>query len=167
MTCLFHIWNVNVSFICVTWLIHMCDIAHSYVWHNSFISVIRLTDVWHDAFVSVTWSVSRHALSRLQIPPLLIHMYDMTVLQCMHMGDMAHWYVWPYSFISVTWPMNFMCDMTHVLSIWRHVLSTLVFAALWCAPLWCMVCPFKATWLCHNTFICVTLLIHVCGMTHS
>ena len=23
------------SFICVTWLIHMCDMTHSYVWHDS------------------------------------------------------------------------------------------------------------------------------------
>jgi len=25
------------SFICVTWLIHVCDMTHPYVWHNSFI----------------------------------------------------------------------------------------------------------------------------------
>ena len=30
-----YVWHD--SFICVTWLIHMCDMTHSYVWHNSFI----------------------------------------------------------------------------------------------------------------------------------
>jgi len=25
-----HVWHD--SFICVTWLIHMCDMTHSYVW---------------------------------------------------------------------------------------------------------------------------------------
>jgi len=33
--------------ICVTWLIYICDMTHSYVWHNSFICVtcLDLTDV--------------------------------------------------------------------------------------------------------------------------
>jgi len=60
----------------VTWLIHMCDMTHSYVWHDSFICVtwlIHMCDkthsyVWHDSFICVTW---------------LIHMCDMT-----------HSYVW-------------------------------------------------------------------------
>ena len=29
-----------VLFICVTWLIHMCDMTHSYVWHDSFIRLV-------------------------------------------------------------------------------------------------------------------------------
>jgi len=29
-------------FICATWLIHMCNMTHSYVWYNS------LSCVWHD-----------------------------------------------------------------------------------------------------------------------
>jgi len=37
-----YVWHD--SFICVTWLIHMCDMTHSYVWHASFISV------WHDLY---------------------------------------------------------------------------------------------------------------------
>ena len=65
------------SFICVTWLIHMCDMTHSHVWHGAFICVtwlIHMCDmmnsyVWHDAIIFVTW---------------LIHMCDMT-----------HSYVWP------------------------------------------------------------------------
>jgi len=30
------------SFICVTWVVHMCDITRSYAWHDSFICV-----TWH------------------------------------------------------------------------------------------------------------------------
>ena len=55
----------HVSFICVTWLIHMCDMAHSYVWHDPFICVtwpIHMCDmthsyVWHDPFICVTWPI--------------------------------------------------------------------------------------------------------------
>jgi len=42
--------SAHVPFICVTWLIHMCDMTHSYVWHDSFICVtcpIRECDVTH------------------------------------------------------------------------------------------------------------------------
>jgi len=36
--------------ICMTWLIHMCDMTHSYVWHDSFICVtwlIHVCDMTH------------------------------------------------------------------------------------------------------------------------
>jgi len=35
------------SFICVTWLIHMCDMTPSYVWHDSFICVTWLLHITH------------------------------------------------------------------------------------------------------------------------
>jgi len=58
-------------FICVTWLVHMCDMTRSYVWHDSIICVTWLVHmchmtrsyVWHDSFICVTW---------------LVHMCDMT-----------------------------------------------------------------------------------------
>ena len=50
------------------WLIHMCDVTHSYVWYDWFICVIWLihmfdvthSHVWHDSFTSVIW----HACAR-------------------------------------------------------------------------------------------------------
>ena len=53
------------SFICVTWLIDMCDLIHAYVWHDSFICVTWLIHmhgttysyVWHDSCVCVTWLI--------------------------------------------------------------------------------------------------------------
>ena len=96
-----YVWHD--SFICVTWLIHMCGMTHSYVWQDSFICVtwlIRMCDVthvyvWHDSFICVTW---------------LIHVCDMThsyvrrgsfvcVMWLIHMCDMTHSYVWHGSFI--------------------------------------------------------------------
>jgi len=80
-------------FICVPWIIHMRDITHSYVWHESFICVTWLIHmcstthsyVWHDAFTCATW---------------LIHVFDMTYPHVHHA-----------SFTCVTWPIH-MCDMT-------------------------------------------------------
>jgi len=72
--------------------IHMCDMAHSYVWHDSFICV-------NDSFICVAW---------------LIHTCDMShsyVLQHSFMCAMTQSNVWHDSFIRVTW-LNHTCDMT-------------------------------------------------------
>ena len=92
-TYLFSISVSHDSFICVTWLIHMCDITHPYVWHDSFICVtwlIHMRDmthsyVWHDSFICVTWHI----------------------LRC----DMTHLHVRHDSFIYVIWHIH-ICDMT-------------------------------------------------------
>jgi len=38
-----YVWHD--SFICVTWLIHMCDMTHSYVWHDVFMCVPWLANL--------------------------------------------------------------------------------------------------------------------------
>jgi len=50
-----HAYVWHDAFICVTWLIHMCDMTH--------LCVTWPTHVWHDLFMCATW---------------LIHMCDMT-----------------------------------------------------------------------------------------
>ena len=73
-----YVWPIRDSRVCVTWVIRMCDMTRSYVWHdfsiyvtwlihNSYISlVICMTHsyvcqgmthsyVWHDSLVCVTW----------------------------------------------------------------------------------------------------------------
>ena len=75
-----HVWMSHSCvwhglFICVTGLIHMCDMIHAYVWHDSCICVtwlIHMCDmthsyVWHDSIICVTW---------------LNHMCDMTHAWC-------------------------------------------------------------------------------------
>jgi len=81
-----HSYVGHDSLICVTWLIHMCDMTHSYVKHDSFICVAWLIHVWHDSSMCV---------------PSLIHMRDMTRSN-----------VWHDAFVCVTWLIH-MCDMTH------------------------------------------------------
>jgi len=88
----------------VTWLIHMCDITHSHVWHHSFICVtwlIHMCDmthsyVWHVPFICVTW--------------------------LMHACDMTHSYVWHDSFMCVTWLIH-MCNTTHPY-VWHSYVYT-------------------------------------------
>jgi len=55
--------TVTNTFLSVTWLVHICDMTHSYVWHDSFICVtwlIHLCDVTHsyarlDSSTRVAW----------------------------------------------------------------------------------------------------------------
>ena len=71
---------------CVTWLIHMCEMNHSYARMRLRLRGGVAPCVWWKSFMCVTW---------------LIHMCDMT-----------HSHVWPDSFICVTWLIH-MCDMPH------------------------------------------------------
>jgi len=72
----------------------MCDMTHSYVWHNSCICFPRLipacdmthSDICHDSFIHVTWLI--------------------------HMCVMAHSYVRHDSFICVPWLIH-ASDITH------------------------------------------------------
>ena len=48
------------SFICVTWLFHMCIMTHSYAWHDSFMCGMTHSYVWHHSFICVTWLWGRH-----------------------------------------------------------------------------------------------------------
>jgi len=103
-----HSYVRHGSFICATWLIHMCDMAHSYVRHGSFICAtwfIHMCDmahsyVRHGSFICATW---------------LIHMCDMT-----------YSYVRYVSFIRVTWLMY----MTHVHFVAARFAARVVCAAL-------------------------------------
>ena len=96
-------------FICVTWLIHMCDMTHLYTWHDSFLYLtwlIHMCDmthshVWHDPFMYVTW---------------LIHKCDMTHSHVTRLSS----YVWRDSFVCVTW-LIYIRDVNDMLICKRHI----------------------------------------------
>ena len=61
MHTLLHSKNCEVNYSYVRWRIHMCDMAHSCVCHDSFTCVTRIhmcdmthSDVCHDSFICVT-----------------------------------------------------------------------------------------------------------------
>jgi len=80
------------SFICVTWLIHMCDITHSYVWH----------------YIPVPWQI--------QESRLYLHAFSRDAPEN-HKCDMTHSYVW-YC-IRMPWHMH-SCAMTQFISVTLH-----------------------------------------------
>jgi len=129
----------------VTWLLHICDMTHLCMWHDSFMGIARdttLSYVWHDYFICLTW---------------FFRMCDMTLtyvwrdsficVTCLfHMCDMPHSYVWHDSFIYVTW-LIYVCDMTHS----RALRVTRLFH----------MCDMTHSRVWHDSFTRVTWLIHM------
>ena len=120
---------VDGSFICVTWLIHMCDMTHSYVWHDSFICVtwlVHMCDmthsyVWHASPLRVTWLAhfawwdrDRRYVEVKSIVKSIVKSTGCTLkfLDCWFIG--VTWLIstCDMAFIRVTWIMH-TCDMTH------------------------------------------------------
>jgi len=85
------------SFICETWLIHMCDMNYLYVWHDSFICV-----TWLIHTCDMTHSYVRH--DSCICVPWLIHTCDMTLS---HVWDDS--LICDDTFICETWLMTHMC----------------------------------------------------------
>ena len=55
------------AFICVTWLIHMCDMTHLFIWHDSFLCVTWLIHVWHDTFACATRLICMRDMTHLHM----------------------------------------------------------------------------------------------------
>ena len=166
--CLFH-------YVCVTWLIRMCDMTHSYVWCDLRVTwlphVCNMThpcvwnsNVWHETESCVTFLcevthsyVWHHLFTRVT---WLIHMWHMTICMC----DMAHSHVGcmymcdltqsKSSFICVAW-LIYMRDMTH----W-YVWHESFICETW---LICM-CDNINPWLWYPSFRCVTWPLHTWHM---
>jgi len=164
--------------ICMTWLLHMCDVTSSCVSRDSFISVIWFSYAWHDTFICVTW---------------LLHTCDVTpsyvwhdsfkcvrlasVCNIMHaaqyMRDVTYFEAWHDSIICVTRLLH-MRDVT--ISHVRHqrvsaTMSTQIRMCVtrvqMCDVTSSYVCDVTPSYAWHDTFICVTELIHMCDGTHS
>jgi len=140
-----HTWDVTHSCVdldvvrapmCVRWLFHMCDMAYSCVWRDSFMCVtwlIYMCDmthpyVWHVWFIYMWFGFG----------------------VCTHVCGMTHSYEWHDTFIRVTWHIH-RCDMTHSY-VWHA--SFICDLGLVCANM-CV------TWL---MYICD--MAHACDMHH-
>jgi len=132
------------TFVRVTWLIHMCDMTHSYVWHDSLICV---TWLFHTCDTTYSYTCARtrdvvQTLSRINgsCHVWMSHVTREVVMSHTNVSinescQITHSHIWHDPFTYVTW-LIYMCDMTHL-----HVR--------------------------HDSFTCVTRLFHMCDKTHS
>jgi len=189
-TTLTHYLQLHID---VTYLTH-CGMAHSYMWHGSFICVAWPIHSW-DMIHSY---VSHYTIICVQMPIILqmnvliwrIHTCDMThscawhdsficVTWLIHTCDMTHSYAWHDSFICVKWLIH-TCDMTHpyvwhdpfIRGTWPIHMCDMTHSYVWHDSFICVTwlihmgdMPHAYVW--HDSLICVTWPMHMCGMTHS
>jgi len=140
--------------LCATWLIHACDVTQFYVCHDSLICVTH-SHVWHDSLICATWLIPDKGSQRRRYSAFTCVWHDsfVCVTWLIRMRD---------SFTRVTWRID-MCDKTDRYQINKPKEMKKVkrdeesqkrrhsaYACVW-----------------HDSFMCVTWLIHVCDVTHS
>jgi len=141
-----YVWD---AFICVTWLIHLCDITltdgngeHTRLQVSDYI--IRCV-TWHDLLTCLTRDIL------------------MRVTWIMHACVMTHSYVW-HAFICVTW--LFICVTSLQLMATANTQD-----CRWVILSFHPVCDMTwLTYVCDTTrdiFMRVTWIMHACVMTHS
>jgi len=170
--CVWHVYGG--SFIFMTWLIHwlVCGMTHSYLWHDAFICVTRLIHacdmvcgmthsyydrtwlvymcdkthscvwhgVWHDSFIFMTW---------------LIHMCDATSHVKCHTYESWH----------LTWDVASHMWMSHVIK-YEWVMSYSYLSQIFKCVIWRLMSNVMShMW--HDSRICATWLLHMCDITHS
>ena len=141
-------WLICICDIRVTWFMHMseeslqeslryCDMTHSFVWHDSFVSV---TYVWHDSCIRARnhWRDPWDSIIRWDsfiCGTWTIYMHDVTNLCIRHTHDMTHTY--------------------------EQEIGGIIPEILWCDTF------IRVTWLICICDIYVTRLVHTCDMSHS
>jgi len=156
------------SFLCVTWLIHICDVTLSYVWRVSWPSRVEafacvtqricatwLILMWHDSFECVTWLILMCDMTHSHV----WHDLTISVTGLFHICDMPHDYVEAF-----TCQARNICDMTHSYVTWLILMWHDSFVLVTWLVVMCDTAHFHA-W--HDSFISVTWLIDMCDMTHS
>jgi len=104
-----HSYMWHDSFIYVTWLIHICDMTHSYMWHDSFICDMTHSYMWHDSFLYVTWLIRVCDLTHscawrgLYLHRCFLQHLHLCETWLFRMSDMTHSYVRHESFTCGTW----------------------------------------------------------------
>ena len=128
------------SFVCVTWLMHLCEITHVYE--------------WHDSFICVTWLIYRHQRSwRPQGNDGRFFFLEN---------------VWPDSYICTVptqlatqgqWWSIFSTQRLHRRQWWQRCSK--------CVTWLIHMCDMTPSQVCHDSFVFETWLVHTCKMTPS
>ena len=147
--CLFHMQYD--FFISVTRLIHMCDMTHSYAWHDSFVCVTWLIlYMWHNPFrrlkISAISSLITSAIFVFKWVLLRLWMRDIVSTNELHHSctTQIHASYWHLTIDSKsTKNPRYQCAILTP----SYVLDSFICVA----------------WL----SICMTWFIHICDMTHS
>ena len=160
--------------------IHTCDITHSYAWHDSFICVtwiICMCD-WRIQMCDMTHSSVWHVVIKLPVRAAWIPS------DSIHECDMTHSYLWYDEFIRVTWLIH-TCDLTlsyvwHVPFLWVtcHDKATSPSCSIFIRMHSCMrhdlflrvkwpipMCAMTHSYVWNASIICVRLPIHACDMS--
>ena len=107
-----HLCVSHDSFICGTWIIHMCD-KHLFMCVTWLIHMCDMTYSYHDDAGADEMGVSIRSRMRSHSRRGI----DFLTAACWNVCDMTHSHVWHDAFTCVTWRFH-MCDMTH--SYVRH-----------------------------------------------
>jgi len=159
------------SFMYVAWLVQMCDLTYSYVWHDNCMCVR------HNAFTRVC-SKCDTLFSASHVSASGIWCVCDTTPSCV--CDVTRACMWHDSFKCVPWLIQ-MCGMTD--SYVCHNAFTSVCSegdTLCCAShvnastIWCVcvirlvhVCDVTRSYVCRDSFMCVIWLVHVCDVNDS
>ena len=135
------VWHDSI--ICVTWLIHICAMTHSYAWHDSFIClhVCDMTHsyVCHDSFICAPWFICVCAVTHSCVT-WLFQMWNDSFMCDAYIRKMTHSYICRDSFICGT-------------GLKKILRTPYVWHDAWDVS--------------HDSFICVPWLIHMFVVTHS
>jgi len=185
-----YVWHDSSAY--VTWLVHMCDMTHSYV--------ARRIDMRTHLFICVTWlirmcDVTRSHVWRDSFICGTTHPYAHPfVTWLVHMCDVTDLYVWRDWFICVPWPRQRATisrllktvDLFCKRALWKRLYSAeevYTFkeptnrgqgSAL--AHAWILYAGDSLVYVARridmcthvwrDLFICVTWLVHTCDVTH-
>ena len=105
------------------WLIHMCDVTHSYMWCVVFICTTWLnymcdetySYVWRHAYEWVSSHTTHEPVSMCDMthePVNMTYSYVWHDSRTREWMNMTYSYVWRHAFICVTWLIH-MCAATH------------------------------------------------------
>jgi len=148
------------SFICVTWLIHTCDMTRDAFMCVRCRAKAEFQDIqyelWKHVSVPVTYNMNHGIWVWGRTCVCVWHDSSICVIWIIHMCYMTHLYVWRDSPICVRDMMQHeLCNIHLCHNSFTYVTWLIHMCDMTCSPVW------------HDSFKCVTWCIHVCYMTHS